>query len=204
MPVHPPLPPRGAQTPKKDSKKPRQANTPVRTIKRPANSPNKNHKRTKQSQTSDCGKRKHNKCASEINKDKKAKPNKNSKIKKVTLKVVSKNLGGRGSTPQAVKERDAFCTECMENMADIILIQETHCASLSEFKKHSPMGWKAFHSGTSTQSAGVGILINPKSNIKPAVAAHEIIPGRAMAITCTQMGGGRNHCGLSLPHIRLQ
>ena len=45
------------------------------------------------------------------------------------------------------------------------------------------MGWKAFHSGTSTQSAGVGILINPKSNIKPAVAAHEIIPGRAMAIT---------------------
>ena len=69
MPVHPPLPPRGAQTPKKDSKKPRQANTPVRTIKRPANSPNKNHKRTKQSQTSDCGKRKHNKCASEINKD---------------------------------------------------------------------------------------------------------------------------------------
>jgi hypothetical protein len=132
------------------------------------------HKRTKQPQVSDCGKRKHNNSASEINKDKKSKPNKNSKIKKVTLKVVSKNLGGRGSTPQATKERDAFYTECMGNSADVILIQETHCASLNEFKKHSPMGWKAFHSGTSTQSAGVGILINPKSNIKPAVAAQHM------------------------------
>ena len=44
------------------------------------------------------------------------------------------------------------------------------------------------HSGKSTQSAGVGILINPKSNIKSAFVEHEIIPGRAIAITIAWEG----------------
>jgi hypothetical protein len=72
---------RGAVTPKKNGKKPKVVSTSTGGMQ------NNKHKRTKQPQVSDCGKRKHNKCASEINKDKKAKPNKNS-IKKVTLKVV--------------------------------------------------------------------------------------------------------------------
>jgi hypothetical protein len=44
--------------------------------------------------------------------------------KKSDLKVVSKNLGGRGSTPQAVKERDAFYIECMGNGVDVILTKK--------------------------------------------------------------------------------
>ena len=155
---------------------------PTNQRKRPGSKPKRCQANPgKQPKIGSMPKRKHGTPAGSGSNSKKPK---SMKQKEACLRVACKNWAGHGSTAYALSQRQAFFTECMDKKVDIILIQETHCESLEAFKAYVPKWKHMFHSGVSSQSAGIAILINPKCKIKhESIQLDEvIIEGRAMAI----------------------
>ena len=78
-------------------------------------------------------------------------------------------------------KRDQLLTYLKQQHVSICLLQETHLPSNNKHTYGDEWGVKAFVSGTSSNSAGVCILINP--TITHSILKYEdIVPGRLQAI----------------------